>query len=178
MAKNTKNRIKPSSKNAKCKCNNTNNKAERDFSLDKWKALVLVFIAEKILSTIFGSIWTQLTVWLKALFTGFLTYCFIPLIISAADNHGWFYVGLTTITALLPYLIARAFVKSIKSQETINILYMFGIVWCVWWTIVFNLNPLFSILSTIWMLMGCSMESMRSIFEKKYQDFLDKNFSK
>lgn len=84
--------------------------------------------------------WNQIFKIGKAALLVLLNFGLFPLILHTANQHGWEYVAFSCIGALIPYFIAKYMGKGKQPKETIQILKMFGVVWCIWWTIVFQIR--------------------------------------
>jgi hypothetical protein len=140
------------------------------------KSLLIYLLIDKAFGVFVDELWTQIFKIGKASLLVLLNFGLFPLILHTANQHGWEYVAFSCVGALIPYFIAKHMGRDKQPKETIQILKMFGVVWCVWWTIVFQLDPLFAVFTIIWIVIGSIMDfsykPLKTILAKKYKDLL------
>lgn len=143
--------------------------------------LLIYCLIDKALGYYLDQAWNQLFKFGKYLLAILLNFGLFPLMLHAANKHGWGYVAFSCVGALIPYFIAKNMGRGMRPKETIQIFKMFGVVWCVWWTIVFQLDPLFAVFTIIWIVLGSLMEfsyqPFKALLAKKYKDLLDTRLS-
>ena len=139
------------------------------------RSILIYLLIDKLFGVVLDEIWTQIFKICKAILLVLLNFGLYPIILTAANKHGWEYVALSCVGAMLPYLIGKYIGDSkLKlSNETYQMLIMFCIVWS---TIVFQLDPLFTLFTIFWIVIGkimdVSYKPLKTILAKKYKELL------
>ena len=150
--------------------------AEPKLTFKLARSILIYLVIDKVFGVFVDELWNQIFKIGKAALLVLLNFGLFPLILHTANQHGWEYVAFSCIGALMPYFIAKYMGKDKQPKETIQILKMFGVVWCTWWTIVFQLDPLFAVFTIIWIVLGSIMDMsykpLKTILAKKYKELL------